>query len=118
MRCFSSSTTRNSESVHFAQCIDDKGHVVLGHDKPDLGVLFENIFNHPTADIVELENPSHIYSIPIANIESPETNFKYIPAVESANQQIIEAQKTIEFWKNYVKRINLNLQGLSNSIEN
>lgn len=117
VRCFSSSTTKNSETMRFAQCIDDKGHILLGHDKPVVGdeklpknldVFLGSLFNYQT----ELENPSYIHSTPIANTESPETKFEYIPAVESAKKQILDAQKTVEFWKNYVQRISLNLQGL------
>lgn len=125
VRCFSSSSTRNSETVHFAQCIDENGHILLGNDKPvvgdgkvpkDLGVFVENLFNNQKE---ELEIPSHIHSTPIANTELPlETKFEYIPAVESAAKQILDAQKSVEFWKNYVQRINLSLQGLSKSLKN
>lgn len=65
-----------------------------------------------------LLEPVNIASTPIANTEFSQDSYKpQFPAVESVTQQILDAQKTVEFWKNYVKRINLNLQNLSKSFE-
>lgn len=118
--------------MHFSQCIDEnkkvlledknQGHVDAAADvklPTDWDVLFGTIFT-PT----ETENPSHIYSTPIENTESLTESYKpsgthldIIPAIESSKQQIEAAKKTIEFWNDYVKRINLSLQGLSKSLE-
>lgn len=110
-----------------AQCIDETGHVILGDDKSvvdDVDGFLEDLFNY-AADTGELVSPSQMYSTPIANTETltesskPKgLSFENVSAVNSATQEVLKAQKTIDFWKNYVKRINLDLQGLSKSLEN
>lgn len=75
---------------------------------------------------IDVGGVNSFFSTPIANTDEsltefykpPGNEFENFPAIESVTQQILAAQKTVEFWKNYVKRINLSLQGLSKSFEN
>lgn len=121
VRCFSTSRTVNSVSKHLAQCIDETGHVLLGVDDKsvveDLDGFLGDLFNY-SADAGELINPSYMYSTPIANTESLIESSKTQGLTFAAKKQILEAQQTVDFWKNYIKRISLNLQGLSKSLEN